>query len=150
MLNIGPQELLVVLLIALLIVGPQRLPELGRTVGKGLRELRRAQDEVRRSLNEGLDGSTGDVIGPLRDTARELRGTAGAANRAARSADPRRVTRPLHRTPPTDTAMAAGSATGPATGPATAPATDAASGGSPPDADTPATQEPTQSPPREG
>lgn len=146
MLNIGPQELLVVLLIALLIVGPQRLPELGRTVGKGLRELRRAQDEVRRSLNEGLDGSTGDVIGPLRDTARELRGTAGAANRAARSADPRRVTRPLHRTPATDTAVAAGSATGPAT----APATDAASGGSPPDADTPATQEPTQSPPREG
>lgn len=97
MLNIGPQELLVVLLIALLIVGPQRLPELGRTVGRGLRELRRAQDEVRRSLNEGLDGTTGDVLGPLRDTAREIRGTAGTMNRAARSADPRRVTRPLHR-----------------------------------------------------
>lgn len=115
MLNIGPQELLVVLLIALLIVGPQRLPELGRTVGKGLRELRRAQDEVRRSLSEGLDGSTGDVLGPLRDTAREIRGSAGDVRRAAATADPRRVTRPLHRTPaaPPATPPASGSADGP-------------------------------------
>lgn len=104
MLNIGPQELLVVLLIALLVVGPQRLPELGRTVGKGLRELRRAQDEVRRTLGEGLDSSAGDVLRPLRETAREIRGTAGEAAKAARSADPRRVTRPLHRTPPPDAA----------------------------------------------
>ena len=44
MLNIGAQELLLILLVALLVVGPRRLPELGRSLGKGIRELRKAQD----------------------------------------------------------------------------------------------------------
>jgi sec-independent protein translocase protein TatA len=55
MLNIGPQELLLVLVVALLVVGPARLPELGRSIGKGLRELRKAQDEVRRTIQISLD-----------------------------------------------------------------------------------------------
>lgn len=55
MLNIGPQEMLVILLVALIVVGPQRLPELGRTVGGWLRTLRRAQDEVRRVVTETLE-----------------------------------------------------------------------------------------------
>ena len=38
--NIGLPEILVVLVIALIIFGPKRLPELGRTVGKGIREYR--------------------------------------------------------------------------------------------------------------
>jgi TatA/E family protein of Tat protein translocase len=55
MLNIGPQELLVILAIALLVVGPSRLPELGRTLGKALRELRRAQEEVQSTLRTALN-----------------------------------------------------------------------------------------------
>ncbi len=55
MFNIGPQELLVILLVALVIVGPQRLPELARTIGRALNELRRAQDEVTRTIRLGLD-----------------------------------------------------------------------------------------------
>jgi len=47
MFNIGTPELLVILIIALVIVGPRRLPEIGRQVGKGLREFRKVQDEVR-------------------------------------------------------------------------------------------------------
>jgi sec-independent protein translocase protein TatA len=38
--NIGPMEILVVLIIALVIFGPKRLPELGQSVGKGIREFR--------------------------------------------------------------------------------------------------------------
>jgi TatA/E family protein of Tat protein translocase len=60
MLNIGPQELLIILVIALLVVGPQRLPELGRSIGRGLRELRKAQDEVRRTIQVNLDEPNGD------------------------------------------------------------------------------------------
>jgi sec-independent protein translocase protein TatA len=40
--NIGPMELIVVLAIALIILGPKKLPEAGRSVGKGLRELKGA------------------------------------------------------------------------------------------------------------
>jgi sec-independent protein translocase protein TatA len=38
--NIGPTEIIVVLVIALLVFGPRRVPELGRSVGKGIREFR--------------------------------------------------------------------------------------------------------------
>jgi sec-independent protein translocase protein TatA len=37
------------------VVGPRRLPELGRSLGRGLRELRKAQDEVRRTVQVTLD-----------------------------------------------------------------------------------------------
>jgi sec-independent protein translocase protein TatA len=38
--NIGPGELIIVLVIALIILGPKRLPEVGRSVGKGMREFK--------------------------------------------------------------------------------------------------------------
>lgn len=38
--NVGPMELIVVLVIALVILGPKKLPEMGRSVGKGMREFK--------------------------------------------------------------------------------------------------------------
>jgi sec-independent protein translocase protein TatA len=38
--NVGPLELAIVLVIALIVFGPKRLPELGRSLGKGIREFR--------------------------------------------------------------------------------------------------------------
>lgn len=40
--NLGPGELIVILVIALLVLGPKRLPEAGRSVGKGIREFKEA------------------------------------------------------------------------------------------------------------
>ena len=40
--NIGPLEIVVVLVIALLVLGPKRLPDFGRSVGRGLREFKGA------------------------------------------------------------------------------------------------------------
>jgi sec-independent protein translocase protein TatA len=55
--NIGPTELLVILIIALLVFGPKRLPEVGRTIGKSIREFRRASEELRDDLRIDLDAS---------------------------------------------------------------------------------------------
>jgi sec-independent protein translocase protein TatA len=53
--DVGIQEIILILIIALIVVGPKKLPEMARSLGKGLREFRRATSEVRDSLNLGLD-----------------------------------------------------------------------------------------------
>ena len=73
MLNIGPPELLLIIVIALVVVGPQRLPDLGRTIGKGLREFRKVQDEVRDMVNTGLDDDLKQTANELKQTASDLR-----------------------------------------------------------------------------
>ena len=64
MLNIGPQELLIVLIIALVVVGPQRLPELGRTIGKALREFRKIQDDVKDTIKFDLNDDPEPYVRP--------------------------------------------------------------------------------------
>lgn len=44
--NIGPGELILLLVIILVIFGPGKLPEIGQAVGKGIREFRRASSDV--------------------------------------------------------------------------------------------------------
>ena len=53
--NIGPLELVVVLVIALVVLGPKRLPDVGRSVGRGMREFKNA-----------VAGSDDDSPGELR------------------------------------------------------------------------------------
>jgi sec-independent protein translocase protein TatA len=48
--NIGPFELLLVLILALLVLGPGKLPEVGNALGKTIREFRRASTDVETSL----------------------------------------------------------------------------------------------------
>jgi Tat protein translocase TatB subunit len=64
MLNIGPQELLLVLIIGLIVVGPKRLPELSRQIGRGLREFRKLQDDVKGLVN--FDEVTNEFKGMIR------------------------------------------------------------------------------------
>jgi sec-independent protein translocase protein TatA len=53
--SIGAPELLVIIVLALIIFGPRRLPEIGRTVGKSMREFRRAASELRAEIENDLD-----------------------------------------------------------------------------------------------
>jgi len=50
MFGIGMTELMVILVIGLIVIGPKKLPELARSLGKGLAEFRRASTEVRREF----------------------------------------------------------------------------------------------------
>ena len=55
MFNVGPAEVIVILLIALLVFGPKRLPEIGKTVGKGLREFRKATQDIKDEISSSMD-----------------------------------------------------------------------------------------------
>ena len=52
--SLGGGEILVILLVALIVFGPQRLPEIGRQVGKAMREVRKMQDSVRDEIHGAL------------------------------------------------------------------------------------------------
>jgi TatA/E family protein of Tat protein translocase len=51
---IGMPELIVIMVIALIIFGPRKLPELGRSLGKSLGEFKRASNELRNTLDEEI------------------------------------------------------------------------------------------------
>jgi sec-independent protein translocase protein TatA len=68
--NIGPMELIIVLVIALIVLGPKRLPEAGRSVGKGLREFKESLSGERRD-----DDDDDDDIAELHSTTRSTTST---------------------------------------------------------------------------
>lgn len=52
--SIGMPELIIILTLALIIFGPRKLPELGRSLGKSLGEFKRASNELRNTLDEEI------------------------------------------------------------------------------------------------
>jgi sec-independent protein translocase protein TatA len=62
MFDIGLQEMLVIGVIALLVFGPSRLPELGRMFGRAMREFRRASDEFRSTVETNLHINDPDPV----------------------------------------------------------------------------------------
>ena len=67
MFNIGPLELLAILVVALLVFGPEKLPEMGKQVGKAMREFKKFQDSMQANAREIIDPIAGPIIsnGPL-------------------------------------------------------------------------------------
>src|SRR5438105_10869435 len=67
MFNIGPLELLAILVVALLVFGPEKLPEMGKQVGKAMREFNKFHDSMQANAREIIDPIAGPIIsnGPL-------------------------------------------------------------------------------------
>lgn len=98
--NIGPTELILILVIALIVFGPKRLPEIGRTIGKTMREFRRASQEIRDEFQVSFEDepprSTPSPVPPRPSEARKAgdpssEGTSGqGAEEAAEAGGPER------------------------------------------------------------
>ena len=57
MFGIGTSEILIILLIALLVLGPKEIPKVARTIGRTMRDLQRAKDELRETIDSEFEES---------------------------------------------------------------------------------------------
>ena len=62
MFDIGLQELVLIFVIALLVFGPKNLPQLGRSLGRAMREFKRASDEFRTTIETNLEMNEPDPM----------------------------------------------------------------------------------------
>ena len=65
MFDIGLQELVLIFVIALLVFGPKNLPQLGRSLGRAMREFKRASDEFRATIETNLEINEPDSPRPV-------------------------------------------------------------------------------------
>jgi TatA/E family protein of Tat protein translocase len=79
MFNLGPFELVAIFVVALLVFGPDKLPEMGRQVGRAVKEFRKFQQSMQTQVRDVIDPITGPMNtsnGPLvNPQATNIRGT---------------------------------------------------------------------------
>jgi TatA/E family protein of Tat protein translocase len=66
--QLGFQEILMIFVVALLVFGPKKLPELGKSLGKGIREFKKATDELKSSWEDQVK----DISAPLNDFKKDV------------------------------------------------------------------------------
>jgi sec-independent protein translocase protein TatA len=59
--SIGMPELILIFVVALLVFGPKKLPEIGKSLGKGLAEFKRASDELKKSIETEIEQSKNEI-----------------------------------------------------------------------------------------
>lgn len=79
--SLGTMELVVIGVVALIVFGPRKLPELGRSLGKSLQEFRRASNELKHTLEE-------EISLEERETARSKAPSTGSGQAPAPAAQP--------------------------------------------------------------
>jgi len=68
MFDLGTQELILIFIVAFLVFGPKKLPELGRTLGKGIRDLKAAM----RGVTDSLEEAGSDLTDELKEAKSDL------------------------------------------------------------------------------
>lgn len=72
MFGIGTAELIIIFLIAIIVLGPKEIPGIARTIGKGMRELQRAKDDLKKNI-EFEDDSFDEIRSELDKTGKEIK-----------------------------------------------------------------------------
>jgi sec-independent protein translocase protein TatA len=68
--SIGIPELLIILAVALLVFGPKKLPEVGKSLGKAMREFKRTSEEIRGRIEDEIQAS--EIKGVAEDLRKDL------------------------------------------------------------------------------
>jgi sec-independent protein translocase protein TatB len=99
--QIGPLEILVIFIVALVVFGPSKLPQIGRQVGRGFREFRKFQAGLRDDIEDAFreDDEADDEHDEDAQPKQLDAGQPGSASTEAHTPDPRKRTEP----PPADT-----------------------------------------------
>lgn len=75
MFGIGTSEILIILLIALLILGPKEIPKVARSIGRGMRELQRAKDDLSKTIEFEMDDEENESHSKKREESNETKET---------------------------------------------------------------------------
>lgn len=84
MFGIGTPELIIILALALIVIGPKKLPEMAKSIGKGLAEFKRASNDFRRNIEEEAMAAE-----------EKERAGAGASAKEATRTEPEKAAEPL-------------------------------------------------------
>jgi TatA/E family protein of Tat protein translocase len=73
--SLGMQEIIIIFILALIIFGPRKLPELGKTLGKGLAEFKKASNELKQTWEEEvqLEKEKEAIVDIMKDSSVDLR-----------------------------------------------------------------------------
>ena len=104
--SIGMPELVIILVVALIIFGPRKLPELGRSLGRSIGEFKKASNELRSTLEEEIR------VEDHRDSRAAMRAEQNSAVAAASAMPPTPVQTPDVVTTPTEETVGRTSSTG--------------------------------------
>ncbi len=77
--SIGMPELVLIFLVALLVFGPKKLPEIGKSIGKGLAEFKRASDDLKRTIELEIEQGKQEVASVREHVAGVVPAAAGSA-----------------------------------------------------------------------
>ena len=85
--SLGMQEIIIIFVLALIVFGPRKLPELGKTLGKGLAEFKKASNELKQTWEEEvkLDKEKEEVSTILKDSTIKTSESLGDENNSAGS-----------------------------------------------------------------
>ncbi len=82
---IGMQELIIIFVIALIVFGPRKLPQLGKSLGKSIAEFKRASNELRTTLEEEIrvEETRREIMEPIESIGREAKALVEKAEKEA-------------------------------------------------------------------
>ncbi len=96
--SIGMPELILIFVVALLVFGPRKLPEIGKSIGKGLAEFKRASEDLKKTIEQEIEEGKNEAAA----VRREVVSAADTVARAPAAATPSPVegdrpdSRPIH------------------------------------------------------